>query len=111
MAITETQVPPIAQPLTNLAGQTRGPDSHQGRTRNRGPLRYFPGAPVITKCTPDLRMIRAKEGLSSSHDNFPNVPLPLRRGVLGYPLQNLRYLPWPSPNPHRLGSPCILLSQ
>ena len=41
MAITETQVPPIAQPLTNLAGQTRGSDSHQGRTRNRGPLRLY----------------------------------------------------------------------
>ena len=33
-------MPPIAQPLTNLAGQTRGPDSHQGRTRNRGPLNF-----------------------------------------------------------------------
>ena len=56
-------------------------------------------------------MIRAKEGLSSSHDNFLYVPLPLRRRVLRYPLQNLRYLPWPSPNPHRLGSLYLLLSQ
>ena len=42
MALTETQVPAIAQPLTDLAGQTRGPDSYQGRTRNRGPLTLTP---------------------------------------------------------------------
>ena len=73
--------------------------------------RHFPGVPVINKLVPDLRRIRAKEGLSGSHDNFWYVPLPLRRRVLRHPLQNPRCLPWPSPNTHKLGSLHFLFSQ
>ena len=50
-------------------------------------------------------------GLSSSHDNFLYVPLPLRRRVLRHPLQIPWCLPWPSPASYRLGSLHFLLSQ
>ena len=73
--------------------------------------RHFPGVPVINKLVPDLRRIRAKEGLSGSHDNFWYVPLPLRRRVLRHPLQIPWCLPWPSPETHKLGSLYLLLSQ
>ncbi len=60
--------------------------------------------PVIGKRAPVPRRDGAEEGLSSSHDSRPTVPRPLRRRVPRRPLQALRRLPWPSPNPHRLGT-------
>jgi hypothetical protein len=53
---------------------------------------------------PEPRRLGATEGLSSSHDNLPTVPRPLRRRVLGHPLQAPRCRPWPSPSEYRLGS-------
>jgi hypothetical protein len=50
----------------------------------------------------------AEEALSSSQDNLPTVPNPLRRRILRYPLQDLRYRPWPSPITQRLGFPLVL---
>lgn len=44
-----------------------------------------------------------EEALSSSQDNLPTVPHPLRRRILKYPLQALRYRPWPSPIIQGLG--------
>src|SRR5436190_19405104 len=46
----------------------------------------------------------ATEGLSSSHDNLPTVPRPLRRRVPWHPLQAPWCRPWPSPSEYRLGS-------
>jgi hypothetical protein len=46
---------------------------------------------------------RATEGLSSSHDTLLRST-PLRRRVLGHPLQVLWCRPWPSPQDYRLGS-------
>jgi hypothetical protein len=66
--------------------------------------RHFPGAPVIDKPAPDPRRTRAEEGLSSSRDTLLPVPRPLRRRVPRRPLQVPKRLPWPSPNPHRLGT-------
>jgi hypothetical protein len=66
--------------------------------------RHFPGAPVIDGPAPGPRRTRAEEGLSSSRDTLLHVPRPLRRRVLRRPLQVPKRLPWPSPNPHRLGT-------
>jgi hypothetical protein len=61
-------------------------------------------SPVIgRRCFPG-RSPGATEGLSSSHDTLLTVPRPLRRRVLGHPLQVLRCRPWPSPAEYRLGS-------
>ena len=68
--------------------------------------RHFPGAPVIDGRAPGPRKARAEEGLSSSRDTLLHVPRPLRRRVLRRPLQVPKRLPWPSPNPHRLGTLC-----
>jgi len=66
---------------------------------------HFPGPPVIgRRCFPDRRP-GAQEGLSSSQDNLPTVPRPLRRGVLEHPPQEPGCRPWPSPSRHGLGSP------
>jgi len=46
----------------------------------------------------------AEEGLSSSEDNLLTIPSPLRREVLGHPLQDRGCFPWPSPLSDRLGS-------
>ena len=35
--------------------------------------------------------------ISSSEDNLLTIPSPLRREVLGHPLQDPRCFPWPSP--------------
>jgi hypothetical protein len=59
---------------------------------------------------PNLRFNQGQGGLSSSHDSFVNVPLPLRREILRHPLQNFRHLPWPSSEIHKLGSLHPLLS-
>jgi len=53
---------------------------------------------------PEPRRLGATEGLSSSHDNLPTVPRPLRRRVPWHPLQAPRCRPWPSPSEYRLGS-------
>jgi hypothetical protein len=53
---------------------------------------------------PQPRRLGATEGLSSSHDNLPTVPRPLRRRVPWHPLQAPRCRPWPSPQEYRLGS-------
>src|SRR4029450_5288379 len=53
---------------------------------------------------PEPRRPGATEGLSSSHDNLPTVPRPLRRRVPWHPLQAPRCRPWPSPQEYRLGS-------
>ncbi len=53
---------------------------------------------------PEPRRLGATEGLSSSHDNPLTIPRPLRRRVLGHPLQALWCRPWPSPAKYRLGS-------
>ena len=45
-----------------------------------------------------------EEGLSSSQDSLLAVQRPLRRRVLGHPLQDPGCCPWPSPTLHRLGS-------
>ena len=67
--------------------------------------RPFPGVrPVIDRHAPDPRRVGAEEGLSSSLDNRLTVPRPLRRRVPRHPLQVPGRLPWPSPNPHRLGT-------
>ena len=67
--------------------------------------RPFPGVqPVIDRHAPDPRRVGAEEGLSSSLDNLLTVPRPLRRRVHRHPLQDPGCLPWPSPNPHRLGT-------
>ena len=42
--------------------------------------------------------------LSSSEDTLLAIPRPLRREVLGHPLQDPRCYPWPSPFSDRLGS-------
>src|SRR5512142_1644754 len=68
--------------------------------------RHFPGPPVIGGPAPDPRRIGAEEGLSSSRDTLLTVPRPLRRRVLRRPLQVPKRLPWPSPDPHRLGTLC-----
>src|SRR4029450_9752781 len=53
---------------------------------------------------PEPRRLGATEGLSSSHDNLPTVPRPLRRRVPWHPLQAPRCRPWPSPSEYGLGS-------
>ncbi len=50
----------------------------------------------------------AEEGLPSSQVNLVAVPFPLRREVLGHPLQVLRCRPWPSPSLNGLGSSLFL---
>ncbi len=42
--------------------------------------------------------------ISSSEDNLLTIPRPLRREVLGHPLQDQRCFPWPSPYRNGLGS-------
>jgi len=65
---------------------------------------HFPASPVIGRhCFPNPQP-GATEGLSSSHDNLPTVPRPLRRRVPWHPLQAPRCRPWPSPSEYRLGS-------
>jgi hypothetical protein len=54
--------------------------------------RHFPCVGYRRACFPGRRP-GVKEGLSSSHDTPPTVPLPMRRGVLGHPLQ----VPWCRP--------------
>ena len=66
-------------------------------------IHHFPGAPVIGGPASHPRRNGAQEALSSSQDNRPTVPHPLRRRILRYPLQAPRYRPWPSPIIHRLG--------
>src|SRR5215475_8795309 len=62
---------------------------------------HFPAPPVIGRpCFPGRRP-GAEEALSSSQDNPPTVPRPLRREALGRPLQIPRRLPWPSPSKAR----------
>ena len=51
-----------------------------------------------------LARLGAEEGLSSSQDSLLTVQHPLRRRVLGHPLQVSGCFPWPSPHFHRLGS-------
>jgi hypothetical protein len=53
---------------------------------------------------------RAEEGLSSSQDSLLTVQHPLRRRVLGHPLQDPGCFPWPSPQPDGLGSLLVRLS-
>ena len=48
---------------------------------------------------------RAREGLPSSHRHHPNVPSPLRRGVLQGCDPGSTPLPWPSPRYPGLGTP------
>lgn len=64
----------------------------------------LPGSAGYRQATLPGRMPGAEEALSSSQDNPPTVPRPLRREVLERPLQVLRRLPWPSPYKHELGS-------
>ena len=66
------------------------------------PLPGATGYGQVTLSTP--RRAEAEEGLSSSRDTLLAIPRPLRRRVLRHPLQVLRCLAWPSPNPHRLGT-------
>ncbi len=61
-------------------------------------------APVATA------RLGAEEGLSSSQDSLLAVQRPLRRRVLGHPLQVPGCFPWPSPLFHRLGSLLARLS-
>ena len=73
--------------------------------------RPLPGAPVIGRHALDPRRVEAEEGLSSSLVTLLAVPRPLRRGIHRRPLQGPWRLPWPSPNPHRLGIPTFPASR
>ena len=64
----------------------------------------FPGITGYRQTRSRPRRVGAEEGLSSSLDNLLTVPRPLRRRVHRHPLQDPGCLPWPSPNPHRLGT-------
>jgi hypothetical protein len=75
------------------------------------PLRLPLGRPPLPGASgyrrellPGPRGFGAEEALSSSHDNLPTVPRPLRRRVPWHPLQAPRCRPWPSPSEYRLGS-------
>lgn len=71
----------------------------------------FPGSPVIGGHAPPAADPGVKEALSSSHDNLLTVPRPPRRRVLRHPLQDRRWLPWPSPFHQGLGSLLFLLTE
>jgi hypothetical protein len=66
--------------------------------------RHFPASGYRRALLPEPRRFGAEEALSSSHDTLLTVPRPLRRRVLGHPLQAPRCRPWPSPLECRLGS-------
>ena len=66
--------------------------------RPPGCVTHFPVSPVIGRDAPTaLRSRRAGEGLPSSRRHLPNVPRPLRRGVLRGCTPGSSPLPWPSP--------------
>ena len=72
----------------------------------RLPLGYQPlsGLPVIGKARSQPPQGQGRVGPLQ----FPRQPSdrssPLRRRVLRHPLQDFEHLPWPSPNPHKLGT-------
>src|SRR4030095_5559720 len=72
--------------------------------------RHFPVVAGYRQAVlPEPRRLGATEGLSSSHDTPLTIPRPLRRRVLGHPLQALWCRPWPSPQEYRLGSLLVRL--
>jgi len=83
-----------------------------GRTWSTGhPLGRVAAACWIGRlCAGRHRPPRAEEGLSSSQDSLLTVQHPLRRRVLGHPLQVPGCFPWPSPQPEGLGSLLVRLS-
>jgi hypothetical protein len=95
---------------TNEAGVLRsGRLCCPARHHYYGPLRLPLGCrplPGVTgyRQAHSTRKVGAEEGLSSSLVTQLSAPRPLRRRVLRRPLQDPRRLPWPSPNPHRLGT-------
>src|SRR5438270_4552855 len=82
-----------------------------GHTWSTGhPLGHVAAACRISRLAARHRPPRAEECLSSSQDSLLTVQHPLRRRVLGHPLQDPGCFPWPSPQPDGLGTLLVRLS-
>jgi len=98
---------------TTPTGLSPASPSQLDQDTHYGPLRLPLGRlplPGITgyrqDCYPSPQN-GAEEDLSSSEDNLPTIPSPLRREVPRHRLQDQRCRPWPSPLRNRLGSSLV----